>query len=84
MVRGGESILYSYIVFFMRPAEFPVTKLVRVSKATAQALSDYRFAKRYETESIAMREIFQAGMRALGIPIPAEEPNKRAVGERTQ
>src|SRR5258708_4488047 len=49
------------------PSLYPVKKLIAITPELAQAIEDYRFAKRLKSEAEAIRQLLERGLR----PAPA-------------
>jgi len=49
-----------------RPPTHPIKKLISLTEAQAQAISDYRFDARIPSENEAIRDLIEKGLSIVG------------------
>lgn len=55
-----------YVRNMGRPPTHPIKKLISLTEAQAQAISDYRFDARIPSENEAIRDLIEKGLSIVG------------------
>ena len=55
-----------------RSEQFPISKLVRLDKALAKSIIEFRFRQRFKTEADAIRELIRRGLEGATETKPAK------------